>query len=153
MNETRIMVQKNIEKILSNTNAYVNIEKSIYNWTIKNANELNIDANWTNDIFTHMYIQRYMDIVFHIKEYNMEEKLKNKEILSKDIGFLEHKDYNVSRWKPVIYETDETDKEGIFQCKKCHSKKTTYYSLQTRSADEPMTNFITCLNCNNRWKM
>ena len=28
----------------------------------------------------------------------------------------------------------------------------TYYQLQVRSADEPMTTFITCLNCNFKWK-
>ena len=25
-------------------------------------------------------------------------------------------------------------------------------SLQTRSADEPMTTFVTCIRCSNRWK-
>ena len=48
---------------------------------------------------------------------------------------------------------EEDIADGLFQCSKCKSKKTTYYSLQTRSADEPMTNFITCTNCDNRWKM
>lgn len=31
-------------------------------------------------------------------------------------------------------------------------RKTTYYQMQTRSADEPMTTFVTCVNCGNRWK-
>ncbi len=39
-----------------------------------------------------------------------------------------------------------------FKCKRCKSRKTTYYEMQTRSADEPMTIFITCLTCGNRWK-
>lgn len=39
-----------------------------------------------------------------------------------------------------------------FQCGKCRQRKTTYYQMQTRSADEPMTTFVSCLNCNNRWK-
>lgn len=42
--------------------------------------------------------------------------------------------------------------EGMFQCGKCKSKKTHYYQMQTRSADEPMTTFVTCLECGNRWK-
>ena len=39
-----------------------------------------------------------------------------------------------------------------FTCFKCKSNKCTFYQLQTRSADEPMTTFVTCLNCGNRWK-
>jgi len=44
------------------------------------------------------------------------------------------------------------DYVGMFKCGKCKSKKTTYYQMQTRSADEPMTTYVTCLGCNNRWK-
>ncbi|PVV03656.1 hypothetical protein BB560_001854 [Smittium megazygosporum] len=43
----------------------------------------------------------------------------------------------------------ETD---MFRCGKCGSRKCRYYQMQTRSADEPMTTFVTCTNCNNRWK-
>ena len=39
-----------------------------------------------------------------------------------------------------------------FTCRKCKSKKCSYYQLQTRSADEPMTTFVTCLDCGSRWK-
>jgi len=38
------------------------------------------------------------------------------------------------------------------KCGKCGQKKVTYTQAQTRSADEPMTTFCTCLNCGNRWK-
>jgi transcription elongation factor S-II len=41
---------------------------------------------------------------------------------------------------------------GMFTCGKCKATKTTYFQMQTRSSDEPMTTFVTCLNCNNRWK-
>ena len=39
-----------------------------------------------------------------------------------------------------------------FKCGKCKFRKAKYYQMQTRSADEPMTTFVTCLNCNHRWK-
>lgn len=40
----------------------------------------------------------------------------------------------------------------IFQCGKCKERKCTYYQLQTRSCDEPMTTFVTCTLCGNKWK-
>ncbi|KAI9284539.1 transcription elongation factor S-II [Umbelopsis sp. AD052] len=43
----------------------------------------------------------------------------------------------------------ETD---MFMCGKCKGRKTTYFQMQTRSADEPMTTFVTCVLCGNRWK-
>ena len=46
----------------------------------------------------------------------------------------------------------EDDYVGQFKCGKCKSVKTTYYQMQTRSADEPMTTFVTCMGCGNRWK-
>eukprot|EP00743_Colponemidia_sp_Colp-15_P004416 GILK01004762.1.p1 GENE.GILK01004762.1~~GILK01004762.1.p1 ORF type:complete len:291 (-),score=57.42 GILK01004762.1:149-1021(-) len=46
----------------------------------------------------------------------------------------------------------QKQEKGMFVCGKCKSDKTTYYQMQTRSADEPMTTFVTCLNCGNRWK-
>lgn len=41
----------------------------------------------------------------------------------------------------------------MFRCGKCGKRETTYYQMQTRSADEPMTTFITCVNCGHRFKM
>lgn len=41
---------------------------------------------------------------------------------------------------------------GMFTCGKCKGNKTTYFQMQTRSSDEPMTTFVTCLTCSNRWK-
>ncbi|KAG7214305.1 hypothetical protein INR49_023164 [Caranx melampygus] len=43
----------------------------------------------------------------------------------------------------------ETD---MFICNKCHGKNCTYTQVQTRSADEPMTTFVLCNSCGNRWK-
>ncbi|KAL1813896.1 hypothetical protein ACET3Z_023961 [Daucus carota] len=39
-----------------------------------------------------------------------------------------------------------------FKCGRCKKNECTYYQMQTRSADEPMTTYVTCVNCDNRWK-
>lgn len=40
----------------------------------------------------------------------------------------------------------------LLQCGKCRARNCTYNQVQTRSADEPMTTFVLCNNCGNRWK-
>ncbi|XP_028307688.1 transcription elongation factor A protein 2-like isoform X2 [Gouania willdenowi] len=44
----------------------------------------------------------------------------------------------------------ETD---MFVCNKCHGKNCSYTQVQTRSADEPMTTYVLCNSCGNRWKV
>ncbi|XP_069751461.1 transcription elongation factor A protein 3-like isoform X4 [Narcine bancroftii] len=41
---------------------------------------------------------------------------------------------------------------SLFQCGRCKKKNCTYNQVQTRSADEPMTTFVLCNECGNRWK-
>jgi transcription elongation factor S-II len=43
----------------------------------------------------------------------------------------------------------ETD---LLKCGKCKKRNCTYNQVQTRSADEPMTTFVLCNECGNRWK-
>jgi DNA-directed RNA polymerase subunit M/transcription elongation factor TFIIS len=39
----------------------------------------------------------------------------------------------------------------LYKCPKCGSNRTKMVSLQIRGADEPMTNFHTCVTCGHRW--
>lgn len=57
---------------------------------------------------------------------------------------------NLKNTKAAQDTSAETDQ---FKCGRCKQRKCKYYQLQTRSADEPMTTFVTCINCNNRWKV
>jgi transcription elongation factor S-II len=41
---------------------------------------------------------------------------------------------------------------NLKKCGKCKKRKCKYYQMQTRSADEPMTTFVTCMECNHRWR-
>uniref|UniRef100_A0A8C2ZNR2 Transcription elongation factor n=1 Tax=Cyclopterus lumpus TaxID=8103 RepID=A0A8C2ZNR2_CYCLU len=44
----------------------------------------------------------------------------------------------------------ETD---MFICSKCRGKNCSYTQVQIRSSDEPMTTFVLCNGCGNRWKV
>ena len=54
---------------------------------------------------------------------------------------------NQNKYTPKIEASTDN-----FTCSKCKSKECSYYQLQTRSADEPMTTFVTCISCGARWK-
>lgn len=77
-------------------------------------------------------------------------KLTNEEMKSENLKVKEEKimedSLKDSQFAKAQAETD------IFKCGRCKNRKTTYYQLQTRSADEPMTTFVTCTVCNKRWK-
>ena len=38
-----------------------------------------------------------------------------------------------------------------YKCGRCKEHNCSYTQLQTRCADEPMTTYINCLNCGNKW--
>ena len=52
----------------------------------------------------------------------------------------------------MLYEVRTEAATDIYKCGRCKKRECTFYQLQTRSADEPMTTFVTCLNCGTRWK-
>lgn len=63
------------------------------------------------------------------------------------------KDHHAKIRKQIEPRSDkQPDIDSMYSCSKCKSKKTTYYQVQTRSADEPMTIFITCTKCDHKWK-
>ena len=90
------------------------------------------------------------------------KKIKKKEIKMKDLSFMTHQELHPEKWKTLINAKIKRDKNMTsvnlsaatdeFKCYKCKKSKCTYYQLQTRSADEPMTTFVSCLVCGNRWK-
>ena len=93
----------------------------------------------------------------------IKSQIETGEITPQEIAFLTHQELNPGRWKELIerkmkrdeskFNTNIQASTDMFTCKKCKSKKCTYYELQTRSADEPATIFITCLDCGKHWKI
>ena len=98
----------------------------------------------------------------NIQKNNILEQIKNDELLTQQLAFMTHQEIDPERWHELIERKIKRDESkmnhrveastDMFRCKKCKSKRCTYYELQTRSADEPMTTFVTCLVCQKRWK-
>ena len=144
------------------------IEKSIYNHTIKISKERNLQRSWNNSIFKGLYLSKVRSIYSNLNKDSYIHNthffffLKSGEIDIENIANLSIYDIFPENWKYILEQKTKRDKlkyelkpeamTDAFKCRKCGSRSTSYYEVQTRSADEPMTQFITCLDCNTRWK-
>lgn len=141
----------------------MNIEKGIFNWCVKNTK----NPAWENRIFLQNYKRKVHSILYNLRQdtsYIFERisqgELKTSQLptLSPDLLWpggpwdLRQKELQIKAMKMDLANNRLDDYSGMFPCPKCKSDKTTYYQMQTRSADEPMTSFHTCLKCGKRWK-
>lgn len=135
-------------------NTCLNIEISVYNDTITYAKTHEVEASWDNFIFKHYYVIKSQQILENLKRFpDFRKKVISEKLSTKivSLSFMDMRPERSEKSSPVVVSSEDVS-DGIFKCAKCNKRKTTYYSRQLRSADEPMTNFITCLNCGNRWK-
>lgn len=139
-----------------------NIEKSIFNFAIKKAGKMKVVKKWNNEYFVLIYMNKFKMIFHNLKNKTIIKKLKKNIIKPHEISFLTHVELLPEKWRQEIEDKKlrlenkffpkiEASTDN-FTCGKCKSKACTYYQLQTRSADEPMTTFVTCTLCGNRWK-
>lgn len=163
------------QNVVEKLNTYIfckkkckNIEKSIYNYSLKYSDEYSIVKKWDNKYFVLIYKNKLRSLFMNISResttYNdlFVKNINNGLIKSKKVGFMTHQEINPDTWKVLIakkvqrdkskYETNKKGASSEFKCRKCHKRETEYIQLQTRSADEPMTTYVTCLNCGNHWK-
>tara|TARA_B110000037_G_scaffold221297_1_gene291672 strand:- start:1445 stop:1960 length:516 start_codon:yes stop_codon:yes gene_type:complete len=146
----------------------INLEKSTYNTTIRRTNELGDVPAAENRFFVNRYKHTFLKIKHNlIHSPTLKERILNGELKPKNVLELSHQGlwldgpYAKMSEKIAVQEMKkqhaanymhDKDYKGLFKCGKCRGYKTTFYQMQTRSADEPMTVFITCHTCDRRWK-
>jgi transcription elongation factor S-II len=98
----------------------------------------------------------------YVRNTNLLEKIQQEVITIDELATMSGLDYCPELYADLrnrmalrekhLLEGNKAMATDMFKCGQCHKRETTYYELQTRSADEPMTKFINCLNCGNRWR-
>jgi len=160
--EFRKNVSEKLNVILKHAKISVNMEKGIYNYAVKEASTKKVVKKWDNPHFVQIYIDRVRSIYFNLNNETLLQQLADGTIKPHVVAFMMHQELRPEKWEKLIKEKIQRDKykyetnieaaTDTFKCRKCQSNKCTYYQMQTRSADEPMTTFVTCIDCGNRWK-
>jgi transcription elongation factor S-II len=143
------------------------IEDSIYNYTLSQTEIKGIEPDIEDKYFKRIYVNKIITLYNNIDENSY---VGNKHFLNRiinndfdinEIAFLSPQEINKEHWKKYLDRQSANDEflysrtAGIrtneYKCGRCKERNCTYYQLQVRCSDEPMTTFINCLNCGNRW--
>lgn len=130
------------------------VEAAILNRCVADARDWLIDIDWEVPAFREMVRSRAVGLYpyRHLLPTLGVDAFVNSSPL----------DMCPSRWREILQKAREKDKAKYSKkvtaniemyCRSCKRKsKCDYYQVQTRSADEPMTTFVTCLECDTKWK-
>lgn len=145
------------------------LEIGVFNWAIQYSTDHRIIKNWKNPRFYKIYLEKSrsmisnIDSTSYIQNERLKERLMENEFSPHEIPFMKPENSYPEVWKDTIdaymkkyenaYERKDIVVSSLFRCGKCRKKECTYYSMQTRSADEGETVFVKCMNCGNAWKM
>ena len=167
MNSTREhfinLFSKNLD-LLDDNFIVLNLEKGIFNETIKFCQDKKEPLKWANPIFKKTYLKLGRKILANItytpNSKDVKYKIKNELFKAEEVASMTHEQLYPELWSKlklknmsqIALRSDQEIPDGMFKCGKCKTYKTTYYQMQTRSADEPMTTYVTCTNCNFKWK-
>ena len=144
----------------------VNLEKSTHNWAVKRPESFHDVPATDNPRHMSRYKHKFLEIQKNLKcsptlkQRIVSGQLKTSKVFELPLESLwpggpyaKAKEEGIKRAMAKDYNiANEKDYKGLFRCNKCKGYKTTYYELQTRSADEPMTVFVTCHVCRITWK-
>jgi DNA-directed RNA polymerase subunit M/transcription elongation factor TFIIS len=134
------------------------IENSIFEYSIIYLKIENIDYS----LFESIYNDKVNDIIWNLDSKNNKDlilQINNDSVNLDTIAFLNPNELNKDSWKFLLekqemkkFREENMSTTDAYYCKKCGAKKSRVYQMQTRSADEPMTTFVTCLKCFNTFK-
>ena len=130
------------------------VENAILNRCIKDSQTWFVDIDWENPVFRGMYRSRAVSLFPHrnlLERMTPEEFVNSRAVDQAPEVWAELIEQNANREKATF--SKKATASIMMYCNSCKKKsKCDYYQVQTRSADEPMTTFVTCLECDKRWK-
>jgi transcription elongation factor S-II len=143
------------------------IEESIYHYTLSQSKIKGINPNIEDKYFKRIYVNKIITLYNNLNEHsyienkNFKKRLYDGDIDVENIAFLTPQEVHQDHWKKYLDRQTANDEflysrtVGVrtkeYKCGRCKERNCTHYQLQVRCSDEPMTTFVNCLNCGNKW--
>ena len=157
----RANIRKKLDKILTNEKNSLNLEKGIFNYALKEADQRKVIKKWDNHLFVQIYLSHVRSIMANLRA-DILKQLEDGTLKPHEVAFMTHHELSPEKWAKMIEAKSKRDKNKFevnmsaatdsFTCRKCKGNQCTYYQMQTRSADESMTTYVSCIICSTRWK-
>lgn len=151
-----------VDKKFTSATSLRNAERGVYNAALNKADTLYVPKTWINELFVDIYVRTFHNVLNALKYPTVVSSVHAGDLRLHQIALMSHYEINPEHWKPLIDKQTIREKSMFrsnvkastdsYTCRRCKKNECTYYQQQTRSADEPMTIFISCINCGNRWK-
>ena len=167
-NTRNICIQK-LNELIDDLDTCQKIEEGIYQHIVDDiCHAQNLPVNWYNSYFKRAYLNKCITLYLnldensYIKNTSLKKRILNKELDPYRLAFLTPQELFPENWTDIVAKKEAEDEflyahklesfTDEYTCGRCKEKKCSYFLAQTRSGDESTTVFVTCLNCDNRWK-
>lgn len=166
MENYRSDILKKFSSLLKNEKLAKEIELDVNNYILEYIDS----KNYKIELFPMYYIAKTRQIYHnldkssYVKNLKLEKLIEKNKIKLKNITKYNFSELNPNKWKKFkndinilneeIFNNKKINTTDQFKCPKCKNNKCVYFQLQTRSADEGITSFITCISegCGFNWK-
>ena len=156
--EFRSNIKEYLNKLVGNEKIVDNIEKGVYNYSIQEATYRKLIKKWCNPYFVMLYKDRLRTVFVNMKSTDLIDRIKKKEIKPHKIAFMTHQEISPVRWDKLI-ELKKLHEDNLyspkidantddFTCRKCKSKKCSYYQIRRHKYINPWS-----LNANQHNKL
>jgi transcription elongation factor S-II len=169
--KVRNVAREKLWQILSDPEMTRETERGILEETIRQAYTHNLPRVWKNKVVKEIYKTLYAKVWRNLLPEDHPQSVGNPKLLghvksglidAKSLAALSPQKMWPEKWRDLeearilkqiaTLERSVTASTDMFTCGRCGKNECTYREVQTRSADEPMTAFVLCLVCGNRWK-
>ncbi len=139
------------------------LERGVFNHALSVAEHRGIARSWKVPRFARLYRNIGLAAVANLEQGPLLSRVLEGDVDPTRVAGLHVAEARPDVWSTVAQEVALMNERVVeekpramttqFKCGKCKKRECIYQEVQLRSADEPMTLIITCVNCGHRWRM